>query len=171
MGNVLAPLGQICCQTNAQLILIAYSYPCFQDSANACHSCCLNSSHLTITFIWRLLTPDNSFHQQTIQTIDWQSPGSQLSDCQDITAKTRWSDSFSRFWVLCHLRWIGVRFPLAENHQVLFRKRECHRHSQIYEHPQINPKNTGLRKKISEKVKSVSSVKSVFKFLSIAAGV
>ena len=54
---------------------------------------------------------------------------------------------------------------------MLFRKRECHRHSQIYEHPQINPKNTGLRKKISEKVKSVSSVKSVFKFLSIAAGV
>ena len=28
-----------------------------------------------------------------------------------------------------------------------------------------------LKKKISEKVKSVSSVKSVFKFLSIAAGV
>ena len=34
----------------------------------------------------------------------------------------------------------------------------------------INPKNTGLRKKISEKVKSVFSVKSVFNFLSIAEG-
>ena len=55
-----------------------------------------------------------------------------------------------------------MRFPLAKNHQMLFRKRECHKHSQIHENPQINPKNTGLRKKISEKVKSVFSVKSVF---------
>ena len=89
MGNVLAPLGQICCQTNAQLILIAYSYPCFQDSSNTDNPCCLNSSHLTITFIWRLLTPDNSFHQQTIQTIGWQSSGSQLPVCKSITAKNQ----------------------------------------------------------------------------------
>ena len=52
-----------------------------------------------------------------------------------------------------------MRFPLAKNHQMLFRKRECHKHSQIHENPQINPKNTGLRKKISEKVKSVFSAK------------
>ena len=44
-----------------------------------------------------------------------------------------------------------VRFPLAENHQMLFRKRECHKHSRIHENPQINPKNTGSRKKSVKK--------------------
>ena len=34
---------------------------------------------------------------------------------------------------------------------MLFRKRECHKHSQIHENQQINPKNTGLRKKSVKK--------------------
>ena len=64
----------------------------------------------------------------------------------------------------CMIGWCN-----RECHQMLFRKRECHKHSQIHENPQINPKNTGLRKN-QWKVKSVSSVKSVFNFLSIAEG-
>ena len=110
MGNVLAPLGQICCQTNAQLILIAYSYPCFQDSANTENSCRLNSSHLTITFIWRLLTPDNSFHPQTIQTIGWQSSDSQLSVCQNVTMKNQTIWQFRLF--LGYMTFFFILFPL-----------------------------------------------------------
>ena len=50
------------------------------------------------------------------------------------------------------------------------RKRECHTHSQIHENPDRNPITIYQLKKSVKKVKSVSSVKSMFNFLSIAVG-
>ena len=50
------------------------------------------------------------------------------------------------------------------------RKRECHKHSQIHENPDRNPITIYQLNKSVKKVKYVSSVKSVFKFLSIAVG-
>ena len=38
---------------------------------------------------WYCLSSDNAFHQPTIQTIGWQSDGSQLPVCQSITMKNQ----------------------------------------------------------------------------------
>ena len=99
LGTLLAQLGQRACPSWARCLprmgrfavrrlpnklMLQHPYSCFQDSANAYNSCRLNSFHLIILFIWQF-----SFHQQTIQTIGWQLPGSQRSDCQNITIKNQ----------------------------------------------------------------------------------
>ena len=112
MGTVLAQLGYGACPSWVTCLpllgrfavrrlpnklMLQHPYSCFQDSANAYNSCRLNSFHLIILFIWQF-----SFHQQTIQTIGWQLPGGQLSDCHNITTKNQTIWQFfrnSRFFV------------------------------------------------------------------------
>ena len=69
-----------------------------------------HSFHLTIPHFWRFLTLDNSFHQQTIQTIGWQSPDSQLSVCQNVTMKNQTIWQFRLF--LGYMTFFFILFPL-----------------------------------------------------------
>ena len=93
MGTLLAPVGQICCQTHAQYIhfvTLIFLFPGF----------CQRIQILSSEF----LSSDNSFYQQTIQTIGWQLDESQLSVCQNITAKNQmvWQ-FFSNSWFFVNL--------------------------------------------------------------------
>ena len=118
LGTLLAQLGQRACPSWATCLpqlgrfavrrlpnklMLQHPYSCFQDSANTYNSCRLNSFHLIILFIWQF-----SFHQQTIQTIGWQLPDSQLSVCQNITAKNQMVWQFlSNSWFLLRISDMG----------------------------------------------------------------
>ena len=42
-------LGRFAVRMMPKKLMLQYPYSCFLDPANACNSCSLNSSHLTIT--------------------------------------------------------------------------------------------------------------------------
>ena len=97
-GNVLAHHGQRAC-------------PCWADLlSDICPISSYCNTHIPVFWIlptqaipvvwiphtWEFFSPDNSFHQQTIQTIAWQSSGSQLSVCQYVATKNQMIWQF--FW-------------------------------------------------------------------------
>ena len=121
-GNVLAHHGQRAC-------------PCWADLlSDICPISSYCNTHIPVSWIlptqaipvvwiphtWEFFSPDNSFHQQTIQTIAWQSKDSQLPVGQNIATKNQTIWQFSKnSWFYKESALWATFFNHIDQHQII----------------------------------------------------